>query len=221
MRSRRSRFAAGVVLVAVIGALLVWWLRPEEEPDRAAETRQPAAPAPTPTVSSPPLDPVPGPCDRPPRKPFIPEELTVEGVVEGADVIGVPRDSRGVTGVLPFGNRSDFAWDLGGIRPGSKRGNVLLNTHTWPGGADVPAAAVGNGLLAGLDRGDEIRVSGDRGALLCYRVTDRIEILATLPFPDYYEDDGRPRLAIIVCSGERTGPSEWTHRTIWFARPVA
>jgi len=27
-------------------------------------------------------------------------------------------------------------------------------------------------------------------------------------------------VVIVVCSGERLGPGDWTHRTLWFASPV-
>ena len=44
------------------------------------------------------------------------------------------------------------------------------------------------------------------GHRLCYRVTRRVEVDATKPQPAYFATDGRPQLAIVVCSGERLGP---------------
>lgn len=214
--STRRRSAAGVaaatLAVVVAACLLAWSLLGTDLEDPAPEV----APATTPTrtVPAPAVAPVPGPCDRPPRKPFTPERISIDGIADAAAVIGVARDSRGVTGVLPESDKTDFAWDLGGIRPGSRHGNVLLNTHTWPDGS-----ALGNALLDDLDEGDELVVTGD-GAQLCYRVTQRIEVLASKGYPPYYAEHGPPRAAIIVCSGTRVGPGQWTHRTIWFARPV-
>lgn len=210
-RRRTAGIAAATVAVAVVACLLAWWLlrpRPEATPPDAA------APTPLTTVPGSEVEPVPGPCDEPARRPFTPERITIRGIAATAAVIGVPRDSRGVTGVLPESDKTDFAWDLGGIRPGARRGNVLLNTHTWPDGS-----ALGNALLADLDEGDRILVRG-ADAALCYRVTRRIEVLASEGYPPYYDEDGPPRVAIIVCSGTRTGPGQWTHRTIWFARPA-
>ena len=37
----------------------------------------------------------------------------------------------------------------------------------------------------------------------------------------YYRLDGPPRLGIVVCSGKRTGPGQWSKRTVWFAKPSA
>jgi sortase (surface protein transpeptidase) len=110
--------------------------------------------------------------------------------------------------------KSVFAWDREqGIRPGDPAGNVLLNAHTWPDGS-----ALGNHLLAGLQRGDRIVVTGTN-ARLCYRVTERVEVPAEREMPRYYTTDGPPQLAIVVCSGRRLGPGTWEKRTLWFASP--
>jgi hypothetical protein len=213
MRRRSALGTAAATLAVVVAAcLLAWWLLGTDLDDPAPEADP--APTPTRTVAAPTIDPVAGPCDEPARKPFTPERISIDGVADAVPVIGVARDSRGVTGVLPESDKTDFAWDLGGIRPGSRRGNVLLNTHTWP-----DDSALGNALLDGLEKGDELVVAGG-GDRLCYRVTKRIEVLASDGYPPYYAEHGPPRVAIIVCSGTRVGPGQWTHRTIWFARPV-
>ena len=210
--SRRTRWAAAATAAVVaLVCLVAWLLRSDPAPAPAAATD----PATTPTMSAPAVDPIPDPCDGAARRPFTPERVSIDGVVGDAEVVGVPRDDRGVTGVLPISNKADVAWDLGGIRPGSARGNVLLNTHTWPDGS-----ALGNALLDELDQGDRIVVHGDADRLLCYEVSRRIEVLAADGYPPYYDEDGRPQIALIVCSGTRSSAGEWSHRTIWFARPV-
>jgi hypothetical protein len=111
-----------------------------------------------------------------------------------------------------------MAFDLdSGIRPGDRAGNALLNAHTWPDGS-----AIGNSLLADLDEGDRIVAGADQGAL-CYQVIDRVEVRAgsRKAAKRYFARKGPPQLAIVVCSGERLGPGRWTHRTIWYASPVA
>jgi sortase (surface protein transpeptidase) len=123
-----------------------------------------------------------------------------------------------VPGVPPLtsAGKSSMAFDLGsGILPGATRGNALLNAHTWPDGS-----ALGNKLLAKLHKGDPILVSGPGGGI-CYRVTDRVEVPADDPGTRYYAKKGAPQIAIVVCSGKRIGPGEWTKRTLWFASPVA
>jgi sortase family protein len=149
---------------------------------------------------------------------FRPRRITVPGVTRDAVVVAPPREADGVPGAPPLtsSGKTEFAWDREqGIRPGDSAGNVLLNAHTWPDGS-----AVGNRLLATLHRGDRIVVRGDTERL-CYRVTERVEVLATRGLKRYYTRDGPPQLALVVCSGRRLGPGVWTKRTVWFASPAA
>jgi hypothetical protein len=109
-----------------------------------------------------------------------------------------------------------FAWDKqSGIRPGDRDGNVRLNAHIWPDGS-----AVGNRMLARLHRGDRIVVRGTH-LRLCYRVTKRVQVLASHGLPRYYRTHSRPQLALVVCSGRRLARGVWEKRTVWFARPKA
>jgi len=75
-------------------------------------------------------------------------------------------------------------------------------------------------MLRNLWKGDRIVLHGKDGAKLCYEVTARVQIRADGAGTRYYENIGRPQLAIIVCSGRRLGPGNWTHRTYWLAKPV-
>jgi sortase (surface protein transpeptidase) len=131
-------------------------------------------------------------------------------------VVTPPRDANGIPGVPPLteAGKLVFAWDREqGTRPGGQKGNVLLNAHTWPDGS-----ALGNHLLAGLQSGDRLVVHG-ADARLCYRVTERVEVLAERGLPRYYRKSGPSQLAIVVCSGRRLGPGIWEKRTVWFASP--
>lgn len=202
--------AGGVVAVLVI-ALLAWWIGRDEEPPAVAPTPAPAVtPTPTPAPTT-----EPGPCAGQARAGFVPTRLSVPGVVRKAAVIGVPRDAAGVVGVLPHADNQNFAWDLGGVEPGSPEGHVLLNTHTWPNGA-----AMGNRLLDGLQVGDELRLEGAAGEVACYRVGERVEVRVEDGYPGWAAEDGPPQVVIVVCSGDRRGPGDWSHRTLWFADQV-
>lgn len=155
-------------------------------------------------------------CDRVTHG-FRPRAVSVPGVTRRSSVVTPPRDANGIPGVPPLSDagKSLFAWDRQqGIRPGDPAGNVLLNAHTWPDGS-----ALGNRLLAHLHRGDRVVVHGPR-VRLCYRVTERVEVLAVQGLPRYYTKDGPPRLALLVCSGRRLGPGHWEKRTVWFAAPL-
>ena len=150
--------------------------------------------------------------------PFEPTRVDVPGVVRGATVVTPARASAEVPGTPPTDSvgKQQFAYDrVQDVRPGDRRGNVLLNAHTFPDGS-----ALGNRLLEGLQEGGRL-VLADGDRRLCYRVTDRVEVSADENFDRYYAKDGPAQVAIVVCSGERLGPGVWTKRTVWFARPSA
>lgn len=206
-----QRFAAVAVLVAVVAAALVaWTMRPQEE-GRPFEMNSPSFEL----LAIPTAAPKTGVCERPAPRPFTPTSVTIPDVVKDGEVLPLPRDGNNVPGVPPTSAKYAFAWDRPpGIKPGAPRGNVLLNAHTWPDGS-----AVGNVMLDKLDEGDRIILRGG-DSRLCYNVTKRIEVLASDGYRPYYDRKGSPKIALIVCSGDRVGPGDWTHRTIWFAEPI-
>lgn len=150
-------------------------------------------------------------------KAFIPTSVSIPGVGKKIPVLPLPADADGIPGTPPLTltGKNSIAFDLtSGIRPGSSKGNVLLNAHTFPDGS-----AMGNKLLKGLQEGDQLEVKGLLGKV-CYKVTERTEVLASKGSKRYYAKKGDPQVAIVVCSGERIGPGNWTKRTLWFASPV-
>jgi hypothetical protein len=154
---------------------------------------------------------------------FRPTRLAVEGVLEATKILALGQDRHGVPQAPPLTERGKWqlAWDKqAGVRPGDTSGVVRLTAHTYPdGGSKVPA--LGNLLLERLRTGAHIGVSGPAGERSCYRVTRRRQVRATDSLSGYYDTTGEHRLAILVCSGRRRGPGDWTHRTFWYAEPVA
>jgi hypothetical protein len=154
---------------------------------------------------------------------FTPESITIPGVVGRTRVLALGRDRNGVPKTPPLTDRGkwQFGWDRDSrTRPGSRHGVVRLNAHTYPRDGSY-GLALGNRLLAKLRVGATLVVSGRGELRACYRVTRRVSVRAEQSFPAYYDSGGRPLLAILVCSGVRRGPGDWSHRTIWFAQPVA
>jgi hypothetical protein len=146
-------------------------------------------------------------------EPFVPTAIDITGVDYAVQAL--PRDERNIPGVPSLGDKFVVAWDAPGVRPGESRGNVLLNTHTWPDGS-----ALGNRFLARLHEGD-VFVLKEGGIRQCYRVAERTEVsVENPPLKRVYDREGPPHAVIIVCSGTRLGPGEWTHRMLWFAQPV-
>jgi hypothetical protein len=209
------RRVVAVATAALVAGALVLLALPGDARDPRDVARAPSAFRAEPTTS---LSPRPTSSCAEVSHAFTPRTITVAGVTRGATVVTPPRDADGVPGVPPLttDGKEVFAWDRAqGIRPGDPAGNVLLNAHTWPDGS-----ALGNRLLAGLHGGDRIVVQGDE-ARLCYRVTERVEVFAERGLARFYDAEGPPQLAIVVCSGRRLGPGEWEKRTIWFASPAA
>jgi hypothetical protein len=211
-RHRALTRAVAVALAAVVvGAVVVGaavWLAPPGDHPPARHVAGPASPGGT----------TPAPSCAQVAHAFVPTEITVAGVTTRARVVAPPPAADGTPGTPPLtsAGKTMFAWDRQqGIRPGDAAGHVLLNAHTWPDGS-----ALGNRLLAGLHRGDRIVVRG-ASTRLCYRVIERVQVLATHGLARYYATDGPPRLAIVVCSGRRLGPGVWEKRTVWFAAPSA
>jgi hypothetical protein len=230
MRRTRVALAAAVAVLVVVGA--GWWLSrdgggPGPDHDPVPSPSSTSTPTPTPVVrayrigDAPVLRPAPPPlslCTPRARGAFRPVAISVPGVTTSATVLALGRDADDVPGVPPLSSSGKvaFAWDAPGIAPGEPQGNVLLNAHTWPDGS-----ATGNRLLAGLDVGDRFALQSSDGSRLCYRVTERTEVPFDTPGGRVYDTEGPPQAVIIVCSGVRTGPGHWTHRTLWFAGPVA
>lgn len=204
-----------VLAVALMGVgITSWWL---------ATTTPAHAPVPEPMAvhyAGAPLQPKPDICATATTTTggeFTPTRIAFPVLGESATVIALPRDAHNVPGTPPLSQtgKNLVAWDQPpGIKPGAENGNVLLNAHTWPDGS-----ALGNRLLDQLHPGDRILVRGTN-RLECYQVTQRIEVAAREGYPAYYDTAGPHQLALLVCSGRRVGPNNWTHRTIWFASPV-
>jgi hypothetical protein len=166
----------------------------------------------------PPPAPPPGPSPRcsTADRPFVPTSIDLIGIAQGVPVVALNRDHNGDPRTPPISDagKAEFAFDLGGSRPGATRGNALLNAHTFPDGS-----ALGNRLLSELHPDDQLVVRGEQG-WICYRITDRVEVAANSRGARYYATAGKPQVAIAVCSGRRLGPGNWTKRTLWFASPV-
>lgn len=208
----RRRTALVALLVATLIAL-VWVLWPQQElaPPEAAIV----PPAPQKVVPGSTLKP--GVCGRPATKPFVPTRISVDKVATNAQVLAMPRDANDVPQAPPISaaGKRQFAWDAPTLKPGSPRGNVLINAHTYPDGS-----ALGNLLMQHLQVGERIIVRGANGEELCYRVTKRVVIEAADGSWEYYEQEGPPQIALIVCTAPRLGPGNWKNRTIWYASPI-
>jgi hypothetical protein len=209
--SRRRTWLVAALIAALLAAAVVVLVRSwPSEPTPVARPTPSASPTPTPSPSR-----SASPCGTQVDGPFTPKRISISGIIRNAEVMPLPRDGSNVPGVPPTSAKQVIAWDRPpGIRPGEAKGNVLINAHTWPDGS-----ALGNEFLRKLKVGKRIIVrNGD--VELCYEVDKEIEVLASDGYPPYYDREGPHQLALLVCSGKRLGPGNWSHRTIWFAKPV-
>jgi hypothetical protein len=148
---------------------------------------------------------------------FLPTRITMTGVVRNATIV-YPSRVNGVPGAPPLTSAGkwqvamDRKWP---IRPGDPYGITILNAHVWPDGS-----ALGNKMLKRLALGDRIVVKNATHRL-CYRVVKKVQVSPREALRRYYKVDGKPRIAIVVCSGTRLAPGVWSKRTIWYAAPRA
>jgi hypothetical protein len=201
-----GRKPVGAMIFALLAALMVFGNTDTSATPTTTAAVRPVAATTVPTV-----------CRAPARRGFWPLRANVQRVRRGIPVIPVGR-THGVPNSPPLttsGKRS-FGWDHRGPAPGSRHGNVRFNAHTYPDGS-----AIGNRMLARLVVGARIVVRGSNGVGICYRVTKRISVTprSYAARVGYYNTTGKPKLAIVVCSGTRLGPGNWTRRTIWYAKP--
>ena len=161
---------------------------------------------------------VPSVCHTPARRGFWPTRARVQNVRKRVSVMALGRDRYGVPHYPPLSDSGKrvFGWDKKGPKPGSRRGNVRLNAHSWPDGS-----ALGNRMYSRLQVGAVIVLKNSAGKAICYRVSKRITVLprSYTARVSYYRTTGKPKLAIVVCSPPRLGPGNWKYRTIWFAKP--
>lgn len=156
------------------------------------------------------------------RTPFRPTRAVIPKVVGATRVLARGRDRRGAPLPPPLTDRGrwQLAWDReSGIKPGSSRGVVRMLAHTYPRSGEY-GTALGNRLLKRLRVGARIVISGVDGTRQCYKVNRRVRVRASASLASFYTSAGPPKLAILVCSGVRRGPGDWSHRTIWYARPI-
>jgi hypothetical protein len=225
-RNRTAVVLAAVVVLVAAGVCGAWLVTRDRPDDSASPSpRASATPSPTATATADPAKRVAGGvvikrrpyCESHVPRPITPVRIAVEHVTRSAPVLALPRDGFGIPGVPPVSNSGKlaFGWDAPGLRPGVRRGNAIMTVHTYPDGS-----AMGNFLLDRLQEGDRVTVFGPGKERLCYRVFDRIQVPFNSDGDRFYDTDGPHDLVFIVCSGTRLGPGEWTHRTIWYSRPI-
>lgn len=153
------------------------------------------------------------------RGAFVPTRAGISHVGR-VKVISVGENRDGSMGTPPLtdSGKKELAWYDRSAKPGSGRGGVATDAHTWPDGS-----ALGNALLRSLHKGDTIVLVDATGQKrVCYRVTSRRQYpRAQTPMKAIVHGAGKGQmLSIVVCSGKRLGPGNWTDRTVWTAKVV-
>ena len=153
------------------------------------------------------------------RGSFVPAKASISHVGRVRVIsVGAARDGSMGTPPLTDAGKRWLAWYDRSAKPGTPRGAVATDAHTWPDGS-----ALGNQMLKGLVKGDTIvLIDAQAQHRVCYRVTSRTQYARSkVPMSSVvYGSRRSPSLTIVVCSGRRLGPGNWTDRTVWVAAVV-
>ena len=174
----------------------------------------PSAPSATSTPSSPPT-----PVSQLPQGCEVPEGLSQPEQLQAGDVdprkvVRLPRDSSGASPVPPDFAKDIYAWDNQGGELGEDEYKAYFTAHTY----SSDQGALGNVLQKSLHSGDLIRVTNTEGRVICYEVSERIEVLESEYVKLISSRPSKGVLTIMVCSGLEG--KVWTKRTVWFANLV-
>lgn len=131
--------------------------------------------------------------------------------------VGTNRDGSMGTPPLTSSGKHWLAWYNKSSKPGTGRGGVATDAHTWPDGS-----ALGNAMLRSLHKGDSVALTDGHGHVTCYRVTSRTQYpRSQTPMHTITSGTGHGQtLSIVVCSGKRYGPGNWSDRTVWLAKAI-
>jgi hypothetical protein len=231
-----------MVLAALLVATGLWCLVPQRS--TGVTVASAAAPAAVPAVLPVAPGPAPGPAPTVAgtRQPWPatphsmcrvgePRRLLVPalGVDAAFERIGLDRrGTRDASGRLPLGNPSDrtrAGWYAEGPRPGSGRGTVLTNGHTYRNGS----AIFREDFARRVALGQVIEIRQDNGSLCSYRITQVWrEIDAARDYPELvvsqhlYDFSGPERLLLATCGGRWDDDADtYEDITVLLAAPVA
>lgn len=220
------RIVAIVVVIAlIIAAIAAIFVQRDTDDDSAGSPASGSSTAAggshtssaAPQTSAEKKDPAPAGCMKNP-KPIVPVKYSIDGMKVSAKVLSRGIDETGAAGTPPKSDPSSWAWFSKGPKPGSDKGNVVLNGHTYHKGG-----AIGNRLMADLKKGDIIRLTDKAGQTVCYRYDHKTKIMVKGYDPNsnvLYNDNG-PAQAIIVVCDDYKGKEDWESRVFFHADPVA
>jgi hypothetical protein len=158
------------------------------------------------------------PCSSGVTGPFRPVQGGGPTIGSKYKVLAMARLSSGAMATPPVNDtgKHQYAWDKASKAPGSGHGSVPIDAHTWPDGS-----ALGNKMLSNLHVGDIFVLRGAYGQKQCYKINFRQSYPRDqVPAAKFFTRSGPPHVSIIVCSGRRLGPGNWTRRTVWFGVPI-
>lgn len=181
---------------------------PDPLPTPLATSLEPSvvpAPSPTPTPV------LPAGCDAP-NGLSQPDALQV-GSLDTRAVVRLPRVDD-LSPEPPNFAKDIYAWDNQGGEIGDDAYKAYFTAHTY----SSDSSALGNQLIDHAHEGDLARVTNIEGSIICYQVTERVEVLESEYLEMVRSRPSQGVLVITVCSGLEG--RNWTKRTVWFAQLV-
>jgi hypothetical protein len=202
---------------------LVWyfWANREVGVDSTAPVWSPGMPAPTTAPTAPlptPESGVPAWCVTQ-GEPFVPTHFEVPNHDKNLNILSLGLDANGAAAAPPGSQGYTLAWYNKGPLANADKGMTLLSGHTF-----TTNGAIGNELNNGLLQvGDYIELSDDQGNSACYQYANTIRVFVNEYDPDsklVYDNDGYPRMVLVVCSDWDTVGKLHTARALYYFYPV-
>ena len=190
----------------------------------SANASTPSTPAPAPSPNGPATSGAVATCTNYTGDMESPTRFVIERMGVESPMMVVGKDADGNPGAPPPSQAYTTAWYNGSPAPGTTQGNVILTIHTYSKGQALGNDLYGKKGLAdgkgGLREGDLIKISDDQGNQVCYRYNDSTKVWVETYEPDsgvFFNPDGPPQLAIMICWDYVPSTNDWDSRIIFYA----
>lgn len=165
--------------------------------------------------------PAPAGCSSPTVGMENPKTLSIPSMKVESPMLSLGLDDSGAAAAPPKSASHTTGWYNKGPKIGANKGNAILTIHTYRNGG-----ALGNELNSdkGLKPGAEVKVTDDKGTVVCYTVDRALKIWVKDYDPNsnvLYDNNGKPQAVIVICWDFNWDTKDWDSRILYYLKPVA